>query len=185
MQGWLHQAVFAPAGAYAAGVKEEIGRIRTDAVICIDVLFGGLLGAEAAGVPFAILSPHVSVRPLPGLPPATTGLLPPRTATERDDINAVTAQYLGLVDGFRPTFNATRAELSLRRSTMFSISSIEQIWPRGFRHRPHPPGSSSTAMKDVSAKPRSCAHPRPPHGAVGAGVARASGGVRARHRESP
>jgi hypothetical protein len=38
------------------------------------MLFGAVLGAEAAGVPVAMLSPHVSTRPLAGVPPVSSGL---------------------------------------------------------------------------------------------------------------
>jgi hypothetical protein len=37
-------------------------------VLGLDILFGAALGAEASDVPFAFLSPHVSIRTLPGMP---------------------------------------------------------------------------------------------------------------------
>src|SRR5258706_13143436 len=76
MQDWIRRAMFVPAAAYAADIQDEIGRMPTDAVLSLDILFGAALGAEASDVPFAFLSPHVSLRTLPGMPPATmTGRL--------------------------------------------------------------------------------------------------------------
>src|SRR5258705_10354908 len=79
MQDWIRRAMFVPAAAYAADIQDEIGRVPTDAVLSLDILFGAALGAEASDVPFAFLSPHVSLRTLPGMPPATSGLGQPRT----------------------------------------------------------------------------------------------------------
>src|SRR5258705_4277103 len=67
MQDWIRRAMFVPATAYAADIQDEIGRAPTDAVLSLDILFGAALGAEASDVPFAFLSPHVSIRTLPGI----------------------------------------------------------------------------------------------------------------------
>ena len=58
MEEWARKALFAPAAAYAADIRDEIGRVPADAVLSIDMLLGAVLGAEAAGVPVAMLSPH-------------------------------------------------------------------------------------------------------------------------------
>ena len=70
---WLRQAIGDPAPAYAADILDEIRRVPTDALLAIDILFGALFGAEAAAIPYAVLSPHFSLRPLPGLPPCPAG----------------------------------------------------------------------------------------------------------------
>src|SRR5258705_8359360 len=57
-QDWIRRAMFVPAAAYAADIQDEIGRMPTDAVLSLDILFGAGLGAEASDVPFAFLSPH-------------------------------------------------------------------------------------------------------------------------------
>ena len=113
LQGWFRQAVFDPAEAYASDLLGEIRRTQTDAVICIDLLFGCSVGAEAAGVPLALLSPHVSIRPLPGIPPASTGLPAAKTSEERKNIAAITADLSQLFEDFLPSFNATRARFGL------------------------------------------------------------------------
>ncbi|MGY5810225.1 glycosyltransferase [Rhizobium sp. LEGMi198b] len=113
MRDWFQKAVFGPAPAYAADVQDEIGRIPTDAVIAIDMLFGAVLGAEAAGVPIAMLSPHVSLRPLPGMPPATSGLAQPETLEERIAIAAANENWAGFLNEFLSLLNEARAGLGL------------------------------------------------------------------------
>jgi hypothetical protein len=90
--------MFVPAAAYAADIQDEIGRLPTDAVLGLDILFGAALGAEASDVPFAFLSPHVSIRTLPGMPPATSGLGQPRTPQERAEVDAASAGLAGAMN---------------------------------------------------------------------------------------
>jgi MGT family glycosyltransferase len=113
MQDFMRRALFDPAALYAADIREEIARMPTDAVLVLDALFGGALGAEASGVPFALLSPHVSIRPLPGVPPATSGLSQPKTPEERAEIDAASAKLIETLDTFLPILNRARADLGL------------------------------------------------------------------------
>ncbi|MGI3903960.1 MAG: glycosyltransferase [Janthinobacterium lividum] len=111
---WFRRAIFEPAHAYAADILDEVGRAPTDAILAIDILFGAALGAEAAGIPLAILSPHISLRPLPGIPPVMSGLLPPKTAEERSVIAAAGEGTVALFDHSLPILNRARARLGLR-----------------------------------------------------------------------
>src|SRR5882672_10881327 len=113
MQGWIRRTVFDPAAVYAADIRDEIGRMPTDAILLLDVLFGAALGAEASDVPFALLSPHVSIRPLPGMPPATSGLSQPKTPEERAQVDAVSARLAEMLNAFLPILNRARADLGL------------------------------------------------------------------------
>jgi len=115
MKDWMRQAIFDPAAAYAADIYDEIWRVPTDAVLCIDMLFGVVLGAEAAGIPFAMLSPHISIRPLPGVPPASSGLMQPKTPEQRAEVAAVNDQLTTLLNEFLPALNEVRAGLGLNR----------------------------------------------------------------------
>ncbi|AWN43466.1 glycosyl transferase family 28 [Methylobacterium durans] len=110
---WNRRAIFAPAAAYAADTFEEIRRSPTDAVLGLDILFGCALGAEAARVPYAMLSPHVSIRPVPGLPPAASGLKPPTSPEEQMEAAAAAERIASLMDGFLPLLNRARADLKL------------------------------------------------------------------------
>src|SRR5262245_14553667 len=55
--------MFGGALAYADEVAEELARAPVDAVLVHDILIGAALAAEAAGLPCAMLSPHISLRP--------------------------------------------------------------------------------------------------------------------------
>jgi UDP:flavonoid glycosyltransferase YjiC (YdhE family) len=113
MHDWIRRAMFVPAAAYAADIQDEIGRMPTDAVLSLDILFGAALGAEASDVPFAFLSPHVSIRTLPGMPPATSGLGQPRTPQERAEVDAASAGLAMAMNAPLPILNRARAELGL------------------------------------------------------------------------
>jgi UDP:flavonoid glycosyltransferase YjiC (YdhE family) len=113
MQEWISRTIFDPAAAYAADIRDEICRMSTDAILLLDLLFAAALGAEASDVPFALLSPHVSIRPLPGMPPATSGLSQPKTPEERAEVDAVSARLAEMLNAFLPVFNRARADLGL------------------------------------------------------------------------
>ncbi len=113
MRDWIRRAMFVPAAAYAADIQDEIGRMPTDAVLGLDILLGAALGAEASDVPFAFLSPHVSIRTLPGMPPATSGLGQPRTPQERAEVDAASAGLAGAMNAPLPILNRARADLRL------------------------------------------------------------------------
>jgi MGT family glycosyltransferase len=114
---WIRRVCFDPAADYATDVLDEIEHTSADAVLSIDLLFGAVLGAEAAGVPVAMLSPHVSLRPLPGLPPATSGLVQPKTPKERAEVAAMSDRLIQLLNGFLPIINAACRRLGLIRLT--------------------------------------------------------------------
>jgi UDP:flavonoid glycosyltransferase YjiC (YdhE family) len=77
MMGRLRDRLFCgPALAFAHDVLDEIGRASADVVVTSEMLFGAMLGAEAAGVPCVGLSPNVYLFPQPGVPPFGPGLQP-------------------------------------------------------------------------------------------------------------
>ncbi|MGI3903130.1 MAG: glycosyltransferase [Janthinobacterium lividum] len=120
---WFRKALFEPAHAYAADILDEVGRVPTNAILAIDLLFGASLAAEAASVPLAMLSPHVSLKPLPGVPPIKSGLLPPRNAEERRAIAAAGEGVARLYDHSLPLLNRARVQLGLRPMS----SSLEVV----------------------------------------------------------
>lgn len=109
----VRRVVFEPCSAYATDIWEEIGRFPADAVLSLDFLFGAALGAEASGVPFAFLSPHVSLRILPGMPPATSGLGQPKTPEERAEVAAACAALHGAMNASLPILNRARVDCGL------------------------------------------------------------------------
>jgi UDP:flavonoid glycosyltransferase YjiC (YdhE family) len=113
MADWVRRTVYDPAVAYATDLRDEVGRSATDAVLSIDVLFGVVLGAEAAGIPNAMLSPHVSLRPLAGVPVASSGLTAPKTPAERAEIQAANDQFAEFMNSFLPEMNKACAQIGV------------------------------------------------------------------------
>lgn len=128
IQDFLRRAIFDPAALYAADIRDEIGRLPTDAVLVLDALFGAALGAEASGVPFAMLSPHVSLRPLPGMPPVTSGLSQPKTPEQRAEVDAANAKQAETINAFLPDLNRARADLGL-----FPLNDVFDLFDRANR----------------------------------------------------
>lgn len=73
---FCNDVMFGPASVYAAETLDEFQRVHTDALLAIDMLIGSVTAAEAARIPCAMLSPHISVRPLLGQPSVGSGLMP-------------------------------------------------------------------------------------------------------------
>lgn len=67
---------FGPAGLFAKEVLSACTDHRSERVVVDAMLFGGLVGAEASGRPWAALIPMTSFLPAPGRPPPSLGLLP-------------------------------------------------------------------------------------------------------------
>jgi UDP:flavonoid glycosyltransferase YjiC (YdhE family) len=80
-----------PAAAYAADVGAVIGDARPNLVICSMFCLGGMVAAEAAGIPFDVVLPNVYLLPAPGLPPFGLGLQPARGILGRLRDRALTA----------------------------------------------------------------------------------------------
>jgi MGT family glycosyltransferase len=113
IQDFCGRAIFDPILSYAADIREEVERAPTDAVLAIDLLFGVALGAEVAGVGFAMLSPHVSARPLTGVPPIGSGMRPPKTPEERAEVEAERNRFADSLNEFLPRLNHARTSLGL------------------------------------------------------------------------
>ena len=128
LSDWFRRAAADPAAAYAADIRDEIGRSPTDAVLSIDLLFAAVLGAEAAGVPIALLSPHVSLRPLAGVPPASSGLAAPKTPQERADIEVAGQEMREFFNGFLSQFNDACALLGVP-----ALSHVMDLFDRSAR----------------------------------------------------
>jgi MGT family glycosyltransferase len=72
-----------PAAGYAHDVRDAIADTRPDLVICSMFCLGGMVAAEAAGIPFDVLMPNVYPLPADGMPPFGLGLQPTRSAVGR------------------------------------------------------------------------------------------------------
>ena len=127
-EDWSRQAIFEPAAAYATDILEEIIRVQTDAVLSLDVIFGAVLGAEAAGIPIAMLSPHASLRPLRNVPPPMSTLPQPRTAEERAEVEAENEHMCALLNSGISILNKARSDLGLA-----ALSDVVEIFDHADR----------------------------------------------------
>ncbi len=64
----LDQVMFGAALDYASDTMDALRREPVDALLPNDLLAGPVIAAEALGIPCAMISPHISVRPLDGVP---------------------------------------------------------------------------------------------------------------------
>ena len=110
----LDYITIGPAAAYAADTLAELRRKPADAVVSLDLLFGPLIGARAAGVPAASLATQVSMFvPIPGVPPAGPGLLPATSEEEKAVAAGVAGWFEGQVNERLPVLNEARTRFGL------------------------------------------------------------------------
>ncbi|MEJ0094946.1 MAG: glycosyltransferase [Methylocella sp.] len=108
LRAFCDHVVFGPAAAYAADTRDEFDRAPTDALLTNDVLLGSAIAAEAAGIPCAMLSPHISIRPLPGVPTVGSGLTSPHTPEERAEVDAAKSRFKVVINEWLPVLNEAR-----------------------------------------------------------------------------
>lgn len=99
-----------PAAHYAADVRAVLREFPADLVVSNEMLFGAMLGAEAAGTPFAILVGNLWPFPTrPDLPPFGPGLAPAANDGEHARDDAIRAALLAVYETHLPALNAARA----------------------------------------------------------------------------
>ena len=109
----LDQVMFGAAIDYAADTRDALRAEPADAIVTNDLLVGPVIAAEAAGIPCALLAPHVSIRPLDGVPCGTTGLIPSDSPQYQAEEQAARARFVELMTGYLPTLNRARAAFGL------------------------------------------------------------------------
>ena len=102
-----------PAPAYAADTLAAIADDRPDLVVCSFFTIGAMIGAEAAGLPFAVLFPNPYLLPAPGMPAFGMGLQPARGALGRTRDRALNAVTGRLWAKGLPPINELRARHGL------------------------------------------------------------------------
>lgn len=102
-----------PALHYARDVARELDRRRADVLVSSEMLFGAMLAAEARDTPLVLLGANLSLFPIPGLPPAGSGLAPARTAEERARIAQFEAAGRALLNVGLSSLNAARRQFAL------------------------------------------------------------------------
>src|SRR4030095_8370486 len=73
----------APAPSCGQDVSDAIREARPDLLACSMFCLGGMVAAEAAGIPFDVLLPNIYLLPAKGMPAFGIGLLPARGALGR------------------------------------------------------------------------------------------------------
>jgi MGT family glycosyltransferase len=107
------QLMFGSALDVAADTMDALRKEQVDAVITNDFLAGPVIAAEASGIPCALLAPHISLRPLDGIP---IGIGCPVPNTESDGqlgAEAARVRLVELMNGCLPTLNRARAGFGL------------------------------------------------------------------------
>jgi MGT family glycosyltransferase len=105
--------MFGAAIDYAADTMDALRSESVDALVTNDFLAGPVIAAEAKGIPCALLAPHVSLRPLDGVPCGATGLTPSDTAEYKLEEQAARTRFMELVSSYLPTLNRARAAFGL------------------------------------------------------------------------
>jgi MGT family glycosyltransferase len=108
------KVTFGAAIDHAADTMDAIRADPVDAIVTSDLLAGPVIAAEAAGIPCALLAPHVSVRPLDGVPTGITGLIPCKNPEYETEERATRVRMVRLMCSYLPTLNRARAAFKLR-----------------------------------------------------------------------
>jgi MGT family glycosyltransferase len=106
----VEQVMFGAAADYAADTLAALRMEPTDALLTNDFIAGAAVAAETLGIPYALLAPHISVRPLEGMPPCGSGFGENLTVESQA---AAKEKLTALMNGCLGLFNATRAVYGL------------------------------------------------------------------------
>lgn len=109
----LHRVWAGPALAYAEDIVEELRREPADLVVSSEMLFGVMVGCEAIGQKFALLSCNINLFPMDGVPPVGPGLTPATNAEERGLHADIAEGNRSLFDRGLPAVNVARAAFGL------------------------------------------------------------------------
>ena len=100
--------IFGSAMVYAQDTMEELHRRPADLVVTSDILMGPAIAAESLRLPYALLAPHVSIRPLDGVPPAASGLAPASDAAQHFQDRQARARLEAIMADGLPVLNQAR-----------------------------------------------------------------------------
>ncbi|MCL2429984.1 MAG: glycosyltransferase [Alphaproteobacteria bacterium] len=108
----MDQLIFGAALDYAADTIDALRDEAADVVVTNDLLAGPAIAAEALGIPCALLSPHISFRPLEGVPFSMDGM-PPDSAERLAAQQADITRFVALQNSYLTTLNRGRAAFGL------------------------------------------------------------------------
>jgi len=114
IDGICEQVICGPAAAYGADVLATLRGFPADLMVSNELLFGALMGAEAAGVPFALLTGNLWPFPTrTDQPPFGPGLAPAQDAAEEARDANIREALLSVYGRRLPELNAAREALGL------------------------------------------------------------------------
>ena len=113
IQRVMDRIMAGPALAYAEDVIAELKREPADLVVSSELLFGVMVGCEAIGQRFALLTCNISLFPMAGVPPVGPGLAPAANDEERALHRQVAEANRLMLGGGLPAVNAARAAFGL------------------------------------------------------------------------
>jgi hypothetical protein len=129
-----------PAADYAIDVRAIAAELQPDVIVSQELMFGVMLGAEALGLPFVVLTSGIWCFPtLPGQPPFGAGLPPSDTPEDQYRDEAIAGVSRQLYDFHLADWNAVRAGFGSRRLRACWTS---RIGPRVSCSRPPAPSTS-------------------------------------------
>ncbi|GAA1805889.1 glycosyltransferase [Agromyces neolithicus] len=129
-RGMADHMMSGPAPGQARETASAIDAIHPDLVVASAMGIGGMIAAEARGVPFDALIPNVYPLPVPGSPPFGMGLAPSHGSLGRLRDRVVSAGATGMIDRYAlAPINAVRRD--------YGLDAIEHSWDqlRGARRQ--------------------------------------------------
>lgn len=104
-----------PAQHHARDLIDILGDHPADLVVINELVFGAMMGCEAIGQPFAVMTSNPIIFPMiDGIPPLGPGLLPARTDEDKAAHAEIKAGTLALLDLNLAHYNIQRASLGLK-----------------------------------------------------------------------
>jgi MGT family glycosyltransferase len=120
---------FGPALGYAEDTLDQIELYAPHAVAIMDFTMGAMLAAERAGVPAAVIAPHILMYPVPGRPPIGPGLLPARHVVDRLRNWLISSASMRELAKAIPDYNVTRKKFDLApvKSVFEQVERMQRI----------------------------------------------------------
>lgn len=112
--------VCGPADKFAADVLAVHAQHPVDVVLADFIMLGSQIAAEAAGLPYAVLTPNINMRPSKGVPPVGIGFMPATGPLGRMRDAIFTRIGNGLWRKGLPALNRARTSLGL--------PAVDDIW---------------------------------------------------------
>ncbi|NMI02039.1 glycosyltransferase [Pseudonocardia acidicola] len=109
----LDRVIAGPSAAYSREVGAALDEYGSDALVSSMLMLGGMVAAEARGVPVGVMVPNCYLMPARGMPPFGTPWRPARTPLGRTRDALIHGMTTRMWDRGLARLNTTRADLGL------------------------------------------------------------------------